>query len=292
MTDVRVRPAESGDAAPVIAFTEDTWTDHEDYLPRVVESWIESDAEDRETFVATVGGDPVGVLQAVALTEWEGWLQGLRVHPEHRGAGVATALCERGFDWCASRGAAVARAMVFSWNEMGLGLSRHAGFDPAMEFRLVRPRPTDGPPATASTADADAAWSLWSGSAHRDALRGLVLDPRETWACSELTRERLHRAAADDRLVVVGDDRVAGFAWRVRTTERDDGSLAEYAVAAWRDGGCAPLFDAIGRDAGAAGADRTRVLVPETVAAVSDVAAARVDVDTEPNFVLAAPLSP
>ncbi|MDB2224261.1 Ribosomal protein S18 acetylase RimI [Halorubrum ezzemoulense] len=334
---VVVREARPADADAVAAFTRDTWGErHEDYIPRVFPEWAASDDPDRGTFVATLppdaadvgdldgrdagdthvtgdgdgaadAGDPeavVGCIQGALLSEWEAWGQGIRVDPAARGHGVGTALSEAVLDWARGRGATVCRNMVFSWNVMGLGQSRAVGFDPATEFRFAEPAPD--PDAIDRDAagldrlpdpDPNAAWAFWSDSAARDRLRGLALDPDESWACSRLTRDELATAAAEDRLLAVADaDALAGFAVRTRVTEREvDGEptrTAVYGVAAWRDVGAAgALYDAIAADAAAADADRARVLIPETVEHVSDTGANRVPVAAEPDFVMCADLT-
>jgi polygalacturonase len=142
------------------------------------------------------------------------------------------------------------------------------------------------------------------------------MDPAESWAASTLTRERLHGAADDGRLLTVVDGGTRGFALRNRTVTREaegedegggedegvDGertggtgtTTAEYAVAAWADGdreAAAALLDAVARDAAGAGADGTRVLVPEGPGWVSDAALAGADLAEEPSFVMAADLT-
>ncbi|VTT85196.1 Vng1845c [Halorubrum sp. DM2] len=344
-----VREARPADADAIAAFTRDTWGErHEDYIPRVFPDWAASEDPDRGTFVATLppeaaesggldgreggdtlvegdgtgvadAGDPeavVGCIQAVSLSEWEAWGQGIRVDPAARGHGVGTALSTAALDWSRERGATVCRNMVFSWNVMGLGQSRAVGFEPATEFRFAEPDPdpdavgddavgsgsdaTDGDDAgvdVLADADPNAAWAFWSDSDARDHLRGLALDPDESWACSALTRERLATAAAEDRLLGVADaDGFAGFAVRTRVTEREvDGETvrtATYGAAAWRGVDAAgALYDAVAADAGAAEADAARVLIPETVEHVSDTGANRVPVAAEPDFVMAADLT-
>jgi len=145
-----VREALPADADAVAAFTRDTWDGREeDYIPRVFPEWAASDDPDRGTFVATLPpdavaerdasgnnddrdpgdtlvegdgagvadtGDPeavVGCVQAVLLSEWEAWAQGIRVDPAARGFGVGTALSTAALDWARDRGARVCRNMVF-----------------------------------------------------------------------------------------------------------------------------------------------------------------------------------
>ena len=336
-----VRPATLGDYPAIASFTADTWGEGSDYVPRAFPSWMDEDGERQRTLVvvdteaeppvagnvdaadeeAVEGVTPpedgaaVGLCQAVTLSEHEGWLQAMRVHPDYRGRGLSVALNDAAFYWLWEQGCTVARNMVYSWNTAGLAGSRASGFGPGTEFRWLHPEPdaeaTAGAvPAlddTDPTQRADAAWAFWQGSDARTALDGLVLDAEENWALSELNRAGLRTAAEDGRLQVVTSDTpargagsesgVRGFAYRNRCYDRenDDGETetwAEYGVAAWADHEAADrLLDAVARDAAAADADRTRVLVPEDVEWVSDAAAAGVAADEDPEFVMQADLS-
>lgn len=141
-------------------------------------------------------------------------------------------------------------------------------------------------------ADVDAGWRAWATSAAREHLRGLALASDESWALCELTRETLAWAAADTHLAVIVDDGPRGLAFRVRDYERaaDDGDgerWAEYGVAAWADqAACDALLADVARDAAALGADRTRVLVPDTVRAASDAVVVGAGLADEADFIL------
>ncbi|GAA0510350.1 Acetyltransferase (GNAT) family protein [Halorubrum aquaticum] len=343
MTRATVREARPADVDAVVSFTGDTWGDRsDDYVPRVLPEWVAADDDARRTFVATLAGDDaalpeddatlvtgdgtgaaapgdpeavVGCIRGVTLSEWEAWVQGIRVHPAARGLGVGSRLTEAVLEWARTTGATVCRNMVFSWNVAGLGQSRAAGFEPTTEFRFAHPEPASDPGRDAAATavvpdpDPDAAWAFWQRSDARAHLDGLALDPTESWACSEVTRERLAAAAAEDRLLAVADGGIAGVAVHTRVTEyesisddagndagfdgdRDADRTAVYGVAAWRDAAAAgALYDAIGRDAAGRDATATRVLVPETVEHVSDTASNRVAVAAEPDFVTSADLT-
>jgi GNAT superfamily N-acetyltransferase len=310
----------------------------DDYIGDVYREWIaEDDGETRQTFVAEIAdgsstartesddadAEPpadelAGIVQVTTLSAHEAWAQGMRVNPDHRGRGVAKRLSDATFAFAREAGATVLRNMIFSWNVASLGLTRETGYDPGIEFRWANPRPDadagrgadggEGADATAgadlrvetgSDANADAAWAFWTASEVRTALKGLVLDPEETWALSELTRDRLRDAASDGRLLVARGGGTRGFAYRNRTYDRenDDGdeeTWAEYAVGAWAwrdDAAARAILAAVARDAASVDADRTRVLVPEGVEWVTDAAAARVPVAEQPTFVMRADLS-
>jgi GNAT superfamily N-acetyltransferase len=291
--EIELREATHDDYEAVVAFTENTWTDRDgsDYIPRVYHDWI--DGEDRYTVVADAGDDIAGIVQCVLLSDWEAWGQGMRVNPDFRGHGIANRMTHELFDWARERGATTLRNMVFSWNMAGLGQSRATGYDPITEFRWAHPEPdSDADPDMAVTDDTNAAWGYWTRSDARSHLRGLALDFEETWALSELTREDLHRSAANDELLVLKENGTRGFACVAREEERTDedgegNMFVEYAIGAWTDADAArSLFAAISRDAANRGADETRVLIPETPQFVSDAAYCRVRIADDPDFVM------
>ena len=296
-----VRQARADDEEAVVSFTRNTWGDrHGDYIPEVFGRWVETDGPDQRTFVVDVddGADVAGIAQGVMLSDTEGWAQGMRINPDYRGQGLSPSLSEAMFRWTREQGAAVCRNMVFSWNVAGLGQSRAVGFEPATEFRWAQPEPDpDATPGLDVTTDPAAAWAWWSASDARTHLRGLAMDANESWAVSELRREQLREAADDDRLFVANDGGTRGFSYRAYDYERhtDDGgteSWGIYGVGAWETTDAArAVLRAVARDAGERGYDNTRVLIPERAGPVSDVAAARMGVSDEPDFVLSADLT-
>lgn len=302
-----LRDAEVADRDDVAAFTGDTWPDQpiEDYLPGVFESWAESDDPDERTLVADVDGTVAGVCHATTVGTEEGWIEGIRVHPDYRGAGHGRALTEALLSWCGERGATVARNLVYDWNEAGLGQSRATGFEPVTTCRWAHPDPAAETVDDAVVDDPAAAWRYWTDSDARTHLRGLAVDPEQSWAFSELTRERLDAVAADERVFAVVDDGVGGMAMRTRSVEReigaddqggdgtegedgdgtddggDDGTegassetVVEYGAAAWRDPAAGEqVLDAIRADAAVRDADAIRVCLPDTARYLSDAAA-------------------
>jgi GNAT superfamily N-acetyltransferase len=293
--DRTVRQARPGDHDAVEAFTEDTWPDREigDYVPEVFPEWVETDGPDQYTVVTEIEGEAVGLAQATMLTDDEAWLQGLRVHPDHRGRGHSMAMTDALLAWCRDCGATVARNMVFDWNPAGMAQSRAAGLHPVTACRWARPEPqADGEstrPDLSVREDADAAWRYWTHSDTREALDGLVLAEEETWALSELARERFERLAADGRALAVVGEGVRGATVRLGTREREGETVVDYAVAAWADADAArKLFDAIRADTASLGGDNTRVLIPETPRHVSGAALARTPLSDHSVYVFAA----
>lgn len=293
--DATVRQARTEDYEAVAAFTADTWDDREerDYIPEVFRDWVAGDGPDQRTVVADVDGDVAGLCQAIVLTDHEAWLQGMRVDPDYRQAGLGLRLVGHLFEWADERGATVARNMVFSWNDAGLGQSLAAGFEPTTSFRWAEPAPREGSPGLTVDNDPAAAWSYWTASDARTELGGLALDGGRSWALSELTREELHRLADDQRVFAVKRDGTRGMACRVRTDGGpDDERIAEYGVAAWDDTDAADaLVTAIRADAAELDADAVRMLISETPRHVAEAAFVRANTSDWPTFVTSADLT-
>jgi len=292
--DVSVRQAREDDSEAVAAFTADTWDDRaeRDYIPDVFLDWVESDGPDQRTVVADVDGDVGGLCQAVMCSDHEAWLQGMRVNPDYRQAGLGLRMVEHLFEWAGKHGGTVARNMVFSWNDAGLGQSLAAGFEPATSFRWAEPAPRAGQPDLPVESDPAAAWDYWTDSDARRTLGGLTLDDDRSWALSELTRDALHRLADDQQVFAVEREETCGMGCRVRTTESEESTIAEYAIGAWDDTDAADaLFTAIRADAAGLGVESTRVLIPETPRHVAQAAFVRADTSDWPTFVTAADLT-
>ncbi|ELZ07546.1 GNAT family N-acetyltransferase [Natrialba aegyptia] len=301
---IEIRQATHDDYEGVAAFTETLWEDRGgDYIPEIYHDWLEEpDESHKKTFVADAGDAIAGIVQAVLVSPDEAWFQGMRVNPDYQRQGLSGRLNDACFEWAREQGATVGRIMIFSWNAASLGAARTSGFEPTTEFRMAHPKPdpdASGPDPVSN--DPATAWRYWTHSDAREHLRGLGLAPEETWAVRELTREDFLAFAADrddDTAVfsVERDGNGVGAAYRVRSYERetDDGETetwAEYGVSAWDDIDAArSLLAALSRDAAALDADRTRVLIPETTAAVSDASYAGVSIAEEPDFVLSAAL--
>lgn len=319
-SEFTVRQAVHGDHADVASFTTDTWPDRsgEDWVGDVFPDWVESDGVDQRTFVATAENGPgergvVGIVQALRLSETEAWYQGMRVHPNYRGRGVASTLNGHCFRWSRSWGATVGRLMVFSSNDAGLGAARANGFQPTTEFRWLHPTPTTDPKTLdeiQSIGDSDSstvrvttdpadAFNFWmSSDAHRH-LNGLTLDLNESWTCSILTRQNLVTAADTSTVLAIrrrgrptSGAGVRAMSFRVRILDHGDSRIAVYGVAAWDSlDALARLIRAVAKDAASINVDRTRILVPETSRHVTDAARLGIEIGDEPDFVLSADLS-
>lgn len=218
----RIRRATPADRSAVLAFCQDTFS-WGDYIADVWDDWLAD--PDGILLVAEVAGMPVAVGHARLMSPREAWLEGLRVHAEHRRRGIADGMNAAGCDWVRARGATVARLATEVTNEPALRQVARLGFTPVAEFGYWR-------------ADADAGITT---SAVRT-RRANGLDKIEaTWRASDMT-------VAGGGLVAVGwgwreltvDDLAAGLAsGRVLTSDGGFGLLgavADETRLMWLDG--------------------------------------------------------
>ncbi|MCI0519452.1 MAG: GNAT family N-acetyltransferase [Chloroflexi bacterium] len=83
------RPALPQDKAGVLEMARHIW-DGQDYIPYVWDEWIKD--PHGVLIVAELGGRVIGLGKLTRLDEGEWWMEGLRVHPEMQGTGVASRL--------------------------------------------------------------------------------------------------------------------------------------------------------------------------------------------------------
>ncbi|MGW8252086.1 MAG: GNAT family N-acetyltransferase, partial [Anaerolineales bacterium] len=126
------RPALPKDTADVMALTHDIW-DGNDYVPYVWAEWL-ADAESLLA-VAEYGGHVVGLAHLAWKGGGEWWLQGLRVHPEQQGRGIASRLHDYLLDGWQRRQGSVIRLATSSARLPVHHLCQRTGFTRVGEYR-------------------------------------------------------------------------------------------------------------------------------------------------------------
>lgn len=168
-----IREARPEDRDGVFRFCQNTW-EWGDYIPQVWDRWL---AEPRgKLLVAILAGQPVALDHVVMVSPEEAWLEGLRVDPAHRRAGLATLMARRCLKEAKSLGAMVARFATSSLNTPIHTLAAHLGFSRVAALGLWRAEATPGKGAVPSRPGAQALAPLLSflqGSAALAAMGGL-----------------------------------------------------------------------------------------------------------------------
>jgi ribosomal protein S18 acetylase RimI-like enzyme len=164
-----VRVARPEDVDSIVPWTTDTFS-WGDYIPERIHGWLEED--DSDVLVWVDGSDtPLALCHVMMLSPNEGWLEGARVHPDHRRRGLGSSLNDAGVEWARERGGRVIRLSTEASNVAArnqvtrLGYREvarwlHAVFHVDATHRSserYRMRPAPG-------SDAEAAWLFWVGS--------------------------------------------------------------------------------------------------------------------------------
>ena len=137
MATIEVRPARPEDREAVLAFSTHTW-EWGDYIERVWDDWL-NDPQGLLS-VAVLDGQPVGISHMRMLNETDAWLEGLRVDPDYRNRGIATALDTASLEEAIRRGATNARLITASTNEATIHMmgNAHMRLAPFLAHPLVQ----------------------------------------------------------------------------------------------------------------------------------------------------------
>lgn len=125
------RPALPKDTPDVIELTHRIW-EGEDYVPEIWSDWL-GDPEGLLA-VAEYGGRVAGLGKLTRLSENEWWMEGLRVHPDVEGRGIASHLNDYVLDFWKRNGSGVVRLATGSYNEPVHHMCKRSGFTKVGEY--------------------------------------------------------------------------------------------------------------------------------------------------------------
>lgn len=104
--EIGVRPARMGDKTAILGFCQNTFS-WGDYISEVWDSWLGDD--NGKIFVGVVNDQPIGMMHVAFLRDGAAWMEGMRVHPDYRRLGVASAMDAAGRAYARERGGTLAR---------------------------------------------------------------------------------------------------------------------------------------------------------------------------------------
>ena len=191
---VTIRAARPSDKRAVRALCSRIWGD--DYIVGVFDEWVR-DRRGR-LWVAVADGRVVGVAKLTLLGDSEAWLHALRVDPDHRRRGVATALLEHRIARARQFGARVARLDTADDNVAVRRLMRRYRFHLRQRSTYFEaPARAVEPPRRATRDEIDALWEL---AQRGDGLLHLAY----TWR--RLTKEDVARAIRSGNCFAAGPE--------------------------------------------------------------------------------------
>lgn len=175
MMETRIRQAKASDKEPLMRFIKDVWGGH-DYIPYVWDQWLNNPGG--RMFVIEVEGIPVGMNRVRFLEDGSAWFEGVRVHPDYRGRGLASMLGENSMELAAKRGVRVFRLTSGSHNKSAhrqiarirfKEIARFSVYEPPKRKRFARMKRA----AKASSEDADKIMRMIEGSKEYRLGRGV-----------------------------------------------------------------------------------------------------------------------
>jgi GNAT superfamily N-acetyltransferase len=207
---IQVRAARAADKDAVIAFCQNTFS-WGDYIPEVWERWLAD--SDGQMLVGLMDDHPVSVLHVVIIGEMA-WMEGMRVHPDFRRRGVASAVEKAGHAFARTRGCRVARLATSIKNIAAQGMLDATGYRRAAQFNEwdIEPAPGDFSfVRVASENDLARALALWRDAETRAASHSIVPDRRWHWTPLDERRLRGHIHAGELRLAPRGFSLLLAF---------------------------------------------------------------------------------
>jgi GNAT superfamily N-acetyltransferase len=125
------RPALASDTAAVMELSSHIW-EGGDYIPSVWDEWLAD--SDGLLGVAEYQGRVAGVFKLTKFQEGEWYMEGLRVHPDFQGMGVASHIHKYVMDTWRKIGGGVIRLTTGSYNVKVHRMCEESGFQRIAEF--------------------------------------------------------------------------------------------------------------------------------------------------------------
>ena len=197
---VKLRKARPEDKGPILEISRKIWGGH-DYLPSVWDEWV---ADKKARFiVATVNGRTVGCAHASLQANYVAWLEGVRVHEQYRGLGIAGKLNHALVQWARREGARVARLSTGSGNRASRKHLEKIGFPVMQTFqRLESARGLRVKPAGA-IASRGSAKTLWSWLRTRPSFAENHAMYSNGWTWYPLTLQTLRRRMSKGQVFAI-----------------------------------------------------------------------------------------
>jgi N-acetylglutamate synthase-like GNAT family acetyltransferase len=130
----QIRPLKASDKEDILEIALHTWEGH-DYLPYFFKRWL----NDPDSYTAAIehGGHVIALANLRVIENGKtGWMEGLRVHPEHRGKGLASILTKHVVKTAKELSVQRIRYTTAIDNETSLHLGKTIGMEKKFELSV------------------------------------------------------------------------------------------------------------------------------------------------------------
>jgi ribosomal protein S18 acetylase RimI-like enzyme len=129
---IAVRKARPEDKADILEISAQIWEGH-DYVPQVLDGWLEEGG----LWAAELQGKVVGLANTSALSPGELWFEGLRVHPQYRGRGIAKQLARAQLEDALNGRPGSIRMATAEFNHRSIHIATALGFREVARFTCM-----------------------------------------------------------------------------------------------------------------------------------------------------------
>lgn len=168
---ITVRKAREEDRSDILEISSHIWQGR-DYVPQVLDQWLAEGG----LWAAELQGKVVGLANTSALSPGELWFEGLRVHPQWRGRGIARQLARAQLDDALRKQPRSIRMSTAEFNHQSIHIARALGFGEVARFTYMGGPVGGGPkkPEVDSSVDLDRAAEFILDSAYLQESQGLL----------------------------------------------------------------------------------------------------------------------
>jgi len=222
---IEVRLARLEDKDAIVAFCQNTFS-WGDYIADVFVQWTQD--SNGTLLVATIDRQPVGILHTTFLGNDVAWLEGMRVHPDHRRRGIGTQLDAAARRMAREHGCRVAQLVTGMKNIAAQKTLDTEGYRRVAQFNEWKAEPLQEEYSAlriGTASDTPTIIAQWHASEMRQASHDVLPDRNWHWSWLDQARLREHIAANEVRVAS------NGFAFVVTFDERDWNGLNILALA-------------------------------------------------------------
>ena len=200
---ITIRPARRSDKDEILRFCINTFS-WGDYIDRVWDYWYTE--KNGQLFVVESGGEKIAMSHVAICPEGKGiWLEGVRVHPDHRRSYIATRLLAKMLEYGRRKGAQQASAIVGATNFASQSMMEKNGFKIVSKWMYYSavgtPRHQE---SNARIANADDIGDIWQYLQQSKIYRLSGKRYVKSWHWYEFDRRALLNFVKEERVIVTG----------------------------------------------------------------------------------------
>jgi N-acetylglutamate synthase-like GNAT family acetyltransferase len=198
---IMIRPARKSDKDEILSFCINTFR-WGDYINRVWDYWYAE--KNSQLFVVESGGKKIAMSHVAICPEGKGiWVEGIRVHPDHRRSYIATMLLAKMLEYGRRKGAQEASAIVDATNFASQSMMKKNGFRVVSKWMyydaLSTPRHQESNARMANADDIDDIWQyLQQSKIYRLSGKRYV----KSWHWYTFDRRALLNFVKEERVIV------------------------------------------------------------------------------------------